>query len=67
MSEVPAAKFQRLLTVQELAERLNTTERQCRRLVHERRIPHLHVGRKLRFDWSAIDAWLEAQAVEAEA
>lgn len=55
------------MDVEDVAQYLGTTERQIRRLVAERRIPHAHVGRKLRFLPDRIDAWLEEQCVEAEA
>jgi excisionase family DNA binding protein len=53
-----------LLNAAELAERLAITERHVRRLVAERRIPYLKVGRFVRFDPVAVSRWLDDQAVE---
>ena len=40
----------RLLSIGQLAERLGTTPRHVRRLVAERRVPFVKVGRLVRFD-----------------
>jgi excisionase family DNA binding protein len=42
-----------------LARLLGTTERHVRRLVAERRIPFVRVGRFIRFEPNAIARWLE--------
>jgi excisionase family DNA binding protein len=49
----------RLLDIDETARLLNTTPRFVRRLVQERRVPYLKVGRFIRFDPDEIDAWLD--------
>ena len=49
------------------AEYLATSERHVRRLIYERRIPYLKVGRKVRLDRRDLDAWLDAHRVPAEA
>ena len=46
-----------------LAQRLGVTERFVRRLVAERRVPFLKIGKFIRFDPRAVDAWLEAAKV----
>ena len=56
-----------LLGVGELAARLGTSERFVRRLVAERRMPFLKVGRFVRFDPRDVDAWLVEHRVEAVA
>jgi excisionase family DNA binding protein len=48
-----------LLTIEQLAQRLGTTIRHIRRLVAERRVPYLKVGRLVRFDPEAVNAWLD--------
>ena len=53
------ARSRRLLTIGEVAEWLGVTERHIRRLVHERRIPHLKLGHFIRFEWADIRAWLD--------
>jgi excisionase family DNA binding protein len=55
-----------LLDASELAERLGITERHVRRLVAERRIPFVKVGRFVRFNPGAVTAWLERATVEAK-
>ena len=55
----PARVEKPLLNIEETAELLNTTPRFVRRLVHERRVPYLKVGRFIRFDPAEIDAWLD--------
>ena len=52
------------LTLGEAAEYLNVNERYMRRLVSERRIPYLKVGRLLRFSPADLDAFIEACRVE---
>ena len=48
-----------LIDINQLAFRLGTSLRHIRRLVQERRIPYLKVGRLLRFDPRDIDRWLD--------
>jgi excisionase family DNA binding protein len=48
MSKQNQAYVERLLTVGEVAELLGTTERFPRRLIAERRIRFVHVGRHVR-------------------
>lgn len=52
-----------LLDIEGVAAHLNITVRHVRRLVFERRIPHLKVGRLLRFDPTELAAWLQATEV----
>ena len=49
----------RLLDIDAVAEQLAVTPRHIRRLVAERRIPYLKVGRFIRFEPAEIDTWLE--------
>jgi excisionase family DNA binding protein len=55
----------KLLTMDELAERLGVTHRHVRRLVTERRVPFLRVGRFIRFDPADISKWLDRARVTA--
>lgn len=55
-----------LLDAFALATRLGITERHVRRLVAERRIPFVKVGRFVRFHPNAVAAWLEHRAVETQ-
>ncbi|MFF4958055.1 helix-turn-helix domain-containing protein [Streptomyces sp. NPDC001222] len=54
----------RLLTVHQVAERLGTGVRFPRRLVEERRITFVKVGRHVRIPESAVDAYVSAHTVE---
>jgi excisionase family DNA binding protein len=54
----------RLLTVAQAAELLATTERFPRRLIAERRIRFVRVGRHVRIPESALQEFIEAGSVE---
>jgi excisionase family DNA binding protein len=54
----------RLLTVDEAAEALNTKPRFVRRLIAERRIRYTHVGRHVRVPESAVRHMINAGMVE---
>ncbi|MBB4934598.1 excisionase family DNA binding protein [Lipingzhangella halophila] len=54
----------RLLTVAQAAERLNTSERYPRRLIEERRIAYVKVGRHVRIPESALDDLIASGLVE---
>ncbi|MFI6899614.1 helix-turn-helix domain-containing protein [Nonomuraea sp. NPDC050394] len=53
----------RLLTVAEVAERLGTSERFPRRLIEERRITFVRLGRKVRIPESALNDFIAAGLV----
>jgi excisionase family DNA binding protein len=55
---------ERLLSVAEVAELLGTTERFPRRLIAERRIRFVHVGRHVRIPESAVADFVEQGTVE---
>jgi excisionase family DNA binding protein len=55
----------KLLSVEEAAERLGTSVRFIRRLVAERRIAFVRVGRHVRIAASDLDAFITAGRVEA--
>jgi len=52
-------KPQALWDLPALAERLGVNHRYVRRLVAERRLPFIKLGRLLRFDPAEIEAWLD--------
>lgn len=52
-----------LLDVSALADRLGVTERFVRRLVAERRVPFVKLGKFVRFDPRDIESWLEEARV----
>lgn len=55
---------ERLLNVAEAAERLGTGERFVRRLISERRIAFVKVGRHVRLAETALDAYVLANTVQ---
>ena len=54
----------RLLTMEEVAERLRTTPRHVRRLVFERRIAYRKVGRYVRFHPDDLAEYIAAHRIE---
>ncbi|MFJ6012445.1 excisionase family DNA-binding protein [Streptomyces sp. NPDC092952] len=54
----------RLLTVDEAAERLGTGVRFIRRLVAERRIRYVKLGKHVRISESVLSAYVEERTVE---
>ena len=63
MARSAAVQVERLLTVAEVAELLGTTERFPRRLIAERRIEFVKIGRHVRIRESALVAFIEAGSV----
>jgi excisionase family DNA binding protein len=59
-----ATMADRYLDVKEVAERLGTTERFPRRLIEERRIAFVRVGRHVRIAESVLNAYIEANTVQ---
>jgi excisionase family DNA binding protein len=53
-----------LLDVDGLAARLGVTARFVRRLVEERRLPYLKIGRFVRFDPVEVERWVLASRIE---
>ena len=64
MSAASGDKVERLLTVAQVAELLGTSERFPRRLIAERRIRFVHVGRHVRIPESALGEFMAAGVVE---
>jgi excisionase family DNA binding protein len=62
---MPELKFDRLLTVDEVAIRMNVKPRFVRRLIHERRIEVRHLGKYVRIRESTVEAFIEAGTVPA--
>ncbi|MCQ4207821.1 excisionase family DNA-binding protein [Streptomyces longispororuber] len=52
------------LSVHQVAELLGTTERFPRRLIEERRIRYVKVGRHVRIPASAVDEFLSSHTVQ---
>jgi excisionase family DNA binding protein len=57
----------RLLTVEEAADRLGTSVRFVRRLIAERRIAYIRVGRHVRIAEADLTSFVAAGRVEASA
>jgi excisionase family DNA binding protein len=64
MARSRTAHVERLLTVAEVAELLNTKPRFPRRLIAERRIRFVRVGRHVRIPESAVRGFIAAGTVE---
>ncbi len=64
MARNPAPAAERLLTVAQVAELLGTTERFPRRLIAERRISFVRLGRHVRIPESAVREFVAAGLVE---
>jgi excisionase family DNA binding protein len=54
----------RLLSVDDVAERLGTTVRFPRRLIEERRIEFVRLGRHVRIKESVLNAYIESRTVK---
>jgi excisionase family DNA binding protein len=61
--EKPIPPALELMDMPALAKMLGVTHRHVQRLVSERRIPYLKVGRFIRFDPAEVAAWLEERRV----
>ena len=64
MARSQAVQVEKLMTVVEVAEVLGTTVRFPRRLISERRIRFVHVGRHVRVPESALAEFIAAGMVE---
>lgn len=54
-----------LLTYKDVAELLSVSESGVRQMVSRRQIPHLRLGRRVRFDPNELNAWVASQRVPA--
>ena len=63
MTRAANGQVERLLTVWEVAELLSTTERFPRRLIAERRIRFVRIGRHVRIPESALREYIAAGLV----
>jgi excisionase family DNA binding protein len=64
MGRASASQVDRLLTVAQVADLLGTTERFPRRLIAERRIRFVRVGRHVRIPESALNEYIAAGLVD---
>ena len=55
----PTDTLPTLLDIDQLAKHLGTSHRHLRRLIAEKRIPYVKVGRLIRFDPAEITSWLD--------
>lgn len=55
---------QQLLTIDEAADRLNVSVRFMRRLVAERRMAYVKVGKYIRFDPMDLDKWVSDRRID---
>jgi excisionase family DNA binding protein len=59
--------MERLLTVEEAADRLGTSVRFVRRLIAERRIAYIRIGRHVRIAEADLASFIAAGRIEASA
>ena len=64
MKQGESGQVERLLTVDEAAERLGTSARFIRRLIAERRIAYTKLGRHVRIAGRDLDAFVASGRVE---
>ncbi len=57
---------ERLLTAAEVAELLAVPESWVREATRQDRLPHIHLGRYIRYHASAVDRWLAEQEHAAD-
>jgi len=55
-------RLEQLLTYEQLAEALQVSPGTLRNWVSQQYVPHVKIGRVVRFDPSAIDNWLRKRA-----
>lgn len=56
-----------LMTVSDVAEILAVSKSMVYKLVEEREIPFVKIGKILRFKREDVEAWIESQRIEAQA
>lgn len=61
MADYQQLGFPELIDIDTLAELLGVGERYVRRMVAERRVPAVRVGRLIRFDLAEIRRWIAEQ------
>ncbi len=54
----------RLLTIQQVATYVGLSHHTIYRLVSQRKIPHVKLGKVLKFDRTEIDRWIASHAVK---
>ena len=59
----PEQVKRQLLSIDETSEYLGLAHATLYKMVHQRRIPYVKVGRLLRFDSRLLDEWLQANTV----
>lgn len=62
-----SASTEIVMTVKEVADYLRVNQRTVYRLAVERKLPGFKVGATWRFQRAAIDGWIAAQLVSAQA
>jgi excisionase family DNA binding protein len=65
MGDLANLHHERLLSPSEAAMFLGTSVRHVRRLVSERRLGHVKVGRYVRFERQALESFIAARRVDA--
>jgi excisionase family DNA binding protein len=53
-----------LLTIQQLAEKINLRPATIYKMTSSKRIPHIKIGNRVFFEEARIEAWIESKNVE---
>ncbi|MGB7236969.1 MAG: helix-turn-helix domain-containing protein [Rhodococcus sp. (in: high G+C Gram-positive bacteria)] len=56
----------RLLDIDDAADYLNVNPRFIRRLIAQRRVNYLKIGKFVRFDQDELDEWVQQRRVDAQ-
>jgi nitrogen PTS system EIIA component len=54
-----SANSNKLMTIEELADKLSMKKSTLYQWTHEGFIPHIKMGKLLRFRWSDVERWLD--------
>ena len=54
----------RWLTIKDLSNYIDLSEKAIRNMIWRGQLPHIKIGRRVRFDRFEIDRWLEKQKIE---
>jgi excisionase family DNA binding protein len=55
----------RLLTIQEAAAETGLLTSYMRKMVFERKVPYMKIGRRIYFDWAELNQWIDLHRVSA--
>lgn len=62
MKDVPEES---LMTIEDVVKYLQLSKRKIREMIAEKAIPHIRIGRSVRFQRSELEKWTKRQTVKA--